>query len=446
MSSFVIKKTVVENLGADLESKQPKGDYSTKDEVANSIQENLLDYTTNRVLSIPQVVNYSTEYVEENKKRYRLKILKNTTYYVPNGFESDGTTKRFSIRKTINDNYVNDAFWSDNDLHTEMVFFYFKNDQIFLNSEARIGSNITSGDTAPTSFVEGKALWYDSKNNFVKFTNDSGANWYNASLPLLTGQPLNTNTTEHPIAGWVNGVTQVFNGIGFIGSHLFSLPGIKYSIANGRDENNKPIVTEYETKSVKLFSVSTSRYNNKVVIVDDKLDIRNDAQFDGDSNIYWNNGTKTFQQIVVLGYFDTQSTSPFNIVSLKQCMVDSFVTANASNFSNIGRSLIANMSMPSHKVINLTLGASGTIYRAPDNGYISIAKSASTDKGWIAISTTSNTCIFNNSTYAGYEIAYTMPVRKNETFLINYKNMKSETNRFRFIYSNGDTPAKEIKN
>lgn len=158
MSSFVIKKTVVENLGTDLESKQPKGDYSTKDEVANSIQENLLDYTTNRALSIPQVVNYSTEYVEENKKRYRLKILRDTTYYVPNGFESDGTTKRFSIRKTINDNYVDDAFWSDIDLHTEMVFFYFKNDQIFLNSEARIGSNVTSGDTAPTSFVEGKAL------------------------------------------------------------------------------------------------------------------------------------------------------------------------------------------------------------------------------------------------------------------------------------------------
>ncbi len=124
MSSFVIKKTVVENLGTDLESKQPKGDYSTKDEVANSIQENLLDYTTNRALSIPQVVNYSTEYVEENKKRYRLKILRDTTYYVPNGFESDGTTKRFSIRKTINDNYVDDAFWSDIDLHTEMVFFF----------------------------------------------------------------------------------------------------------------------------------------------------------------------------------------------------------------------------------------------------------------------------------------------------------------------------------
>ena len=54
MVSYTVKQTVVENLNADLDGKQPAGDYPTNASLTESLQSNLLNYTTNRILEIPQ--------------------------------------------------------------------------------------------------------------------------------------------------------------------------------------------------------------------------------------------------------------------------------------------------------------------------------------------------------------------------------------------------------
>ena len=397
-----------------------------------------MNYTTNRILEIPQVVKYATEL---NNKSYRLKILKGTTYYVPSGFEADGVTPKFSIRTTTADNYVQNNFWSDYAANVEMVFIYFKDDVTVFNSQARVGSNVTSGETAPTQFLANCALWYDTKNNYVKFTDDSGANWYNASLPLLIGSPLNTISDSQPINGWVNGVTQVFNGIGFIGSTMFSLPGIKYAIANGRNETLLPKTDMYETTGVKTFTFSSYRANNKIVIIDNELNIRGDAYYDGDINLYYNNGSKSYHPIAVLGYATTQTTAPYNIISLKQCMVDSFVTANASNFSVVGESIISGMGMPSNKYDVLTFGASGTSYIAPANGYFTIDT-------WTTPTETSYFNLVNaNSGVAillvpnqghNYEQRAFVPCKAGDRIVVAYTNLNLERTAFRFVYAQGN--------
>jgi len=352
--------------GVNLTSSTPADASGKEVTSADFIQSNLLNYTTNRILEIPQAVKYATEL---SNNTYRLKILAGTTYYVPSGFEDDGVTPKFSIRTTQNDNYVSNNFWTDSANCVEMVFLYFTDVSVYFCSQARIGSNVTSGDTAPTTFLVNCALWYDTKTNYVKFTNDSGANWYTASLPLLIGQPLYTISETQPKNGWVNGATQVFNGIGFIGSTLFSLPGIKYTIANGRQEGLLPNTIMYETTSVKTKTIDTYRQNNKIVIRNNVLDIRNNAYYDGDVNLYYNYSVNDYQSTAVLGYFDTQTTAPYNIVSMRQCMVDSFVTANASNFSVVGEGILSGMGMPSTKYTVLELGASETTYTAPANGW-----------------------------------------------------------------------------
>ena len=420
--------------GVNLTSSTPADASGKEVTSADFIQSNLLNYTTNRILEIPQVIKYATELTNNT---YRLKILAGTTYYVPSGFEDDGVTPKFSIRTTLNDNYVPNSFWSDSSADIEMVFIYFKDTAIF-NSQARIGSNVTSGDTAPTSFLSNCALWYDTKTNYVKFTNDSGVNWYNASLPLLIGQPLNTISETQPKNGWVNGVTQVFNGIGFIGSTLFSLPGIKYSIANGRNDKLLPNTIIYETSDIKTFSVSNNRSNNKIVIYNNNLDIRNDARFDGDINLYYNKGTTSYQPTAVLGYFTTQTVAPYNIISMRQCSVDSFVTANASNFSAIGESILSGIGMPSLKFTALKLGASGTTYTAPANGWFyflgqwvnAVPYFQMTNISITPLQPRIQTC---GASTTGYWGLY-MPVHVRDTIQVYY-NTAPQNAMFAFIYA-----------
>lgn len=235
------------------------------------ITKNLLNYTTNRILEIPQDIKWRTDLIETDKKRYRLTILKDSVYYIPVGFESDGVTRKFSKRMTIANNTCVDVFWADDTSYEEFVFFYFK-DTAILSSSARVGANITSGDTAPTTFLENRALWYDTKNNYVKFTEDQGANWYNCSLPLLKGSPRNTTNETHPIAGWVNGPTQVFNGFGYIGSTAFALPGVKYQFADGLNENGtyKSIIKTFDNISLTSYAYKINDPNRQPLSINDQ--------------------------------------------------------------------------------------------------------------------------------------------------------------------------------
>ena len=97
--------------------------------------------------------------------------------------------------------------------------------------------------------------------------------------------------------------------------------------------------------------------------------------------------------------------------------------------------------MPSNKYINLTLGASGTEYTAPANGFIYIAKGAFANQ-YIAINikTDSNTNLLEDYNVKADSDATNLtmcfPIRKNQKFTVGY-NVTGTTNSFRFIYAVG---------
>ena len=370
-------------------------EVTSADFIKSDIQSNLLNYTTNRILEIPQDIKWRTDLVETGKKRYRLTILKDSVYYVPSGFEADGVTRKFSKRTMIADNTCVDGFWSDNVLHEEFVFLIFKNNTAELNSSARVGANITSGETAPTTFLSNRALWYDTKNNYVKFTEDSGATWYNCSLPLLKGSPRNTIDETHPIAGWVNGPTQVFNGFGYIGSTIFALPGIKCLVGNGRNPDGSCITKIEESTKVSTLTTMLNRQNNKIVLYNGSVGARFNLWFDEQANMCCDdNGVNTvYQPTAILGAFSTETTSPWNIKEFNPLGVDSFANSNASNFSKAGESYLSSLGMPSNKYINLTLGASGNTYTAPANGWFNLMKMAASQAENIHMITSSTDTI-----------------------------------------------------
>ena len=96
-----------------------------------------------------------------------------------------------------------------------------------------------SGQTAPIPSTK-YAFWYDTVNNLIKYTFDTGATWQSGcSFPLV-------------VINIVNGIgitsyEPPFNGFGFIGSCLFALPGVKLLMPNGRNSDGSLNNFEYTT-------------------------------------------------------------------------------------------------------------------------------------------------------------------------------------------------------
>ena len=99
-------------------------------------------------------------------------------------------------------------------------------------------------------------------------------------------------------------------------------------------------------------------------------------------------------------------------------------------------SVISGYSMPSGKLVDLTLGASGTTYTAPANGWFYIGKGISANQYFIFDNMTSHFAI--NTAPAGTNSIYNvMPVTKGDIVQVRY-TASGTTNYFRFIYAQGE--------
>ena len=109
---------------------------------------------------------------------------------------------------------------------------------------------------------------------------------------------------------------------------------------------------------------------------------------------------------------------------------------DAANLSRSGKSLLCGLGKPGGRYVNLTLGASGSSYTAPANGWAAWGGQFSTAAG--------NLSIGNNSFYSqgtatsgAQYIGVYIPVRKGENFYVDYAQV-SATVLFRFIYDEGE--------
>ena len=166
-------------------------------------------YTTNRILEIPQSIK-----LELNNGTLTLKD--GSKVYVPNGFESDGTTPKFDIVTIDNDLSYTESY-SGSALQRQMYYNYLTGG-IFRGS-----GNISSGSTAPSTYP---SVWYDTTNNKC-WLYLSSSEKEQASLPLgiIT------------IESGIKSIDQIFNGFGYIGSTMFALPGVKIQAPNGVNED-----------------------------------------------------------------------------------------------------------------------------------------------------------------------------------------------------------------
>lgn len=110
---------------------------------------------------------------------------------------------------------------------------------------------------------------------------------------------------------------------------------------------------------------------------------------------------------------------------------------NASNLSTQGMSYIAGMGMPSNKYINLTLGASGSTYTAPANGYYNIARVVTAQGQYVDLVNNTTGYFVSLQKDTSGMIRLGIPVRKGDVLQINYTAAGGSYDFFRFFYAQG---------
>lgn len=376
---------------------------------------------TNCITEIPQDIK-----VELNSDN-TITLKAGSKLYIPNGFETDGTTKKFDIKIIENDISFNASTYASNQhmaclLPTNLIQALVISTQQF------------SGDTAPTVTAT-YAFWYDTANNIIKYTIDNGANWQNGcSLPFSL---LNiTNGTG------IISIDQIFNGLGFIGSTIFALPGIKGLSPNGNDsltgiKKNNIISIEniltYTCPNITA-NVILDLYANKIAINSQAFDKPTiDLIFFDEINNYNYAGLGISNDIWV----GSARIENGKIVLFNPKHPISLIDKNDSSW-------VAQQAMPSKKYINLELGISGTVYTAVANGYIQLVKQATAANQYLVAYDTNlpsttvdeNTIAIKWSTSGVNDVLY-FPVRKGQQFIIGY-TFGGQTIAFRLIFAQGE--------
>ena len=336
--------------------------------VKSELQSNLLNYTTNRILEIPQDIK-----LELNNGTLTLKA--GSKVYVPNGFEADGTTPKFDVVMIDNDIQAAGPLAS----FTDKWVFGYRNNGFYWE----LLSHCFSGSTLPTQTGENRLGYNTTLNKFQGSINGGAYIDDICSFPICI---FSTNT------GIITSIDQVFNGFGYIGGTLFALPGVKVQTPNGRntDGTYKSVIRSVD--SVRTYNAGAwGTKNLNIIFSGDNLNIFFEGQaierftynkkfssaettysYDENTGWWWYSPDQSSWVKSALNIVGSCRVESGKITKFQVDTVDSVANSNASNFSQAGRSYLSGLGMPSNRYIDLTLGASGSTYTAPANGYFSI--------------------------------------------------------------------------
>lgn len=357
-----------------------------------------------------------------------LTALMGTKIYAPNGFEQDGTTPHFDEITLTSDLALNvgESEWV-NEPH--MI-------TISSSGSESLGyafQDVYSGGSAPTNMSSQYGLWYDTANNIIRRTTDTGTTWTNSPFSFPVCVAINTN-------GACQSIEQVFNGFGYIGSVVFLLPGVTALFPDGRNDDGTLKNLEVTSESV-IIKNYTNIYSNPTLF-DYVLRLSNvgstwklnliepaingDYTYNPEENCWYYYTTKSYYCPFAKVLHDTP-TNNSKILSFSGKQTIKIIDSSDTSF-------IAHQPMPSNKYIDLAIGATGTTYTAPADGYVHVRTSASVNEGgWIDV----NTGLISQ----GIDISrtglgkVTIPVRKGQNFTVSYGG--NTLDLVRFIYANG---------
>ncbi len=119
--------------------------------------------------------------------------------------------------------------------------------------------NYFSGETAP-SLTNSAAVWYDTANNIIKRTTNTGSTWSNLSSEVYA---LPCVIATSSAASTFSSIDEVFQNVGYIGTYGWVNKGLKLLIPDGRNDDGTLKNIEITTDKVitqALGDGSTSYY------------------------------------------------------------------------------------------------------------------------------------------------------------------------------------------
>lgn len=367
-------------------------------------------------LTTKQVSNCITKIPQDIKLELNngtLTLKAGSKVYIPNGA---GKFKEILINSDIS--------LTDTTNYNNLFVFYIDG-----RLERILYTQVFSGTDAPS--VTNFLYWYDTKNNLIKRTTDGGSNWTSGNISFPLGL-FSTNGAAF------SSIDQVFNGFGYIGSTTFVLPGVEGLIPNGKNDDGTLNNTKFTTTSV-LTRINPNKYVGTFVITlrnNDLLEIGVEAYgYDKDKNINYNTISNEPFVYMNTGTYSQDSTGRITLFNPK------------TTFQAIDRSdteWASTASKPSDKYIELTLGASGTQYTAPANGWFLLSKkigsNSSTASLWAAFTDLSNNLRTEYRSPIGASEAaiasIMIPASKGKSIKLDY-TLTGDTVNFRFIYDEG---------
>ena len=362
---------------------------------------------TNCITEIPQDIK-----LELNNGTLTLKS--GSKLYVPNGFESDGTTPKFDVVTIASDIIRTGGYGS-----TSLFVLLQPNNVISIIP-------ISYGESGPTSTSTGQyRLWYDTANNVIKYSDNSGSTWTSGY-----SFPLSIVSTD---ASSITSLDQVFNGFGYIGSTVFALPGLKGLATNGRNSDGSLKNNKITLSNVKTNTFSSSINGNIACWInpnDPNVGCQKTTllSYNEEENILMSSNVK-FSGFVFSTLYVTSG-------SIKEQTRKT--TFHALDYND--KTLISSWGMPSRKYVDLTLGVGGTEYPAPANGYFTLFCVSNNTTGWYGFNAP-HTCIRKSPT-SNYECTFFVPVKKGDVCSIQYGGLTlsfpQTYHYFSFVYAEGE--------
>ena len=299
---------------------------------------------------------------------------------------------------------------------TSMLFLRADNKSIYLEGI----SACTSGTTEPS----GNGTWYDTINNLIK-RYVSGYQ-HNASFPLCTI----THGTDYS-GGHIKSIDEVYNGFGYIGSTLFILPNVTGLIPNGRNNDGTLNNIEYTTTEVMTRTITSSveAAYTVMAVATTGIGLQNFYYNRQENHIYNSTGT-LFTDRFVVGFVKFDSSSPYKVANFKT--KSALMVADYNDAPTL-----ASFGMPSNRYIDLTLGASGTTYTAPANGYFEFKKSSTAAGQNIQLENSTGNISIGIISYSNNSLRCFLPVKKGDTIKVLY-SADGTTTAFRFVYAEGE--------
>lgn len=406
---------------------------SNKADKSNSI----LDYNitdsinyrniTNCVIETPNKINVSLSTDGQGV----ITIKAGTVTYLPNGFEADGTTRKFDTY-IIQEDITRTNFGTGTGYLT-LMYLPSDNTMTICNLTDVYSQQDEEGVSGKYGFLLynlGENKLYDQLYQYK-------------TLPIAIIKITDDIITD---------ITQVFDGFGYVGSTLYMTPGISYLCCNGRNDDSSYNNVKLSNNDILIYTVPEDSngiydvfYDGEELFLCSNLyiqstfpdnPIENDMLYNELENRYYIYRNSNWESIIgcFCSRIEVFNGRINNIVSrYKNRSVDYTDLKKLIGLDTLGRKTVASLFLPSTRYIDLELQASNTLYTAPANGFFTLWKNSTTAIQFVSIENIDNKIQCNN--FGSSNMLY-VPVQKGNRIRIAYDSAGT-TQIFRFIYAEG---------